>query len=155
MKTFATINMVTWQSCVRHQRAVNIVRWSPDGQLLASGDDESIIIIWKVVDVALLKKLLYRFFRWKRARGAEATSLMTDLRTTLRTGLSTRWSGHLNYLGLCVVQWTMHNEPEAISMYAQDIFFRSKYRVYFRSHLDDIYDLAWSPCSNYLLSGRW
>ena len=42
-----------------------------------------------------------------------------------------------------------------MSMYAQDIFFRSKYRVYFRSHLDDIYDLAWSPCSNYLLSGRW
>ena len=33
----------------RHQRAVNIVRWSPDGQLLASGDDESIIIIWKVI----------------------------------------------------------------------------------------------------------
>ena len=37
-------------TCVRHQRAVNIVRWSPDGQLLASGDDESIIIIWKVGD---------------------------------------------------------------------------------------------------------
>ena len=34
----------------RHQRAVNIVRWSPDGQLLASGDDESIIIIWKVMN---------------------------------------------------------------------------------------------------------
>ena len=34
----------------RHQRAVNIVRWSPDGQLLASGDDESIIIIWKVIN---------------------------------------------------------------------------------------------------------
>ena len=37
----------------RHQRAVNIVRWSPDGQLLASGDDESIIIIWKVMKFAI------------------------------------------------------------------------------------------------------
>ena len=37
----------------RHQRAVNIVRWSPDGQLLASGDDESIIIIWKVINFAI------------------------------------------------------------------------------------------------------
>ena len=40
----------------RHQRAVNIVRWSPDGQLLASGDDESIIIIWKVMN----------FWHWSR-----------------------------------------------------------------------------------------
>ena len=32
----------------RHQRAVNVVRWSPDGSLLASGDDESVIIVWKV-----------------------------------------------------------------------------------------------------------
>lgn len=31
----------------RHQKAVNVVRWSPNGQLLASGDDESIIFIWK------------------------------------------------------------------------------------------------------------
>ncbi|XP_034477023.1 chromatin assembly factor 1 subunit B [Drosophila innubila] len=31
----------------RHQRAVNTVRWSPNGELLASGDDESVIFIWK------------------------------------------------------------------------------------------------------------
>ncbi|KOB71813.1 Chromatin assembly factor 1 subunit B [Operophtera brumata] len=31
----------------RHQKAVNVVRWAPSGQLLASGDDESIIFIWK------------------------------------------------------------------------------------------------------------
>ncbi|KPJ05522.1 Chromatin assembly factor 1 subunit B [Papilio xuthus] len=31
----------------RHQKSVNVVRWSPDGKLLASGDDESIIFIWK------------------------------------------------------------------------------------------------------------
>lgn len=32
----------------RHQRAVNCVRWSPSGELLASGDDESVIFIWKL-----------------------------------------------------------------------------------------------------------
>ncbi|XP_017054372.2 chromatin assembly factor 1 subunit B [Drosophila ficusphila] len=31
----------------RHQRAVNTVRWSPNGELLASGDDESVVFIWK------------------------------------------------------------------------------------------------------------
>lgn len=32
----------------RHQRAVNVVRWSPGGEFLASGDDESVIFIWKL-----------------------------------------------------------------------------------------------------------
>lgn len=32
----------------RHQRTVNVVRWSPCGEFLASGDDESIIFIWKL-----------------------------------------------------------------------------------------------------------
>ncbi|KAJ8674871.1 hypothetical protein QAD02_010657 [Eretmocerus hayati] len=32
----------------RHQRTVNVVRFSPSGELLASGDDESIIILWKL-----------------------------------------------------------------------------------------------------------
>ncbi|XP_054739981.1 chromatin assembly factor 1 subunit B [Anastrepha obliqua] len=31
----------------RHQRAVNAVKWSPNGELLASGDDESVVFIWK------------------------------------------------------------------------------------------------------------
>lgn len=34
----------------RHQRAVNAVRWSPSGELLATGDDESVIFIWKKKD---------------------------------------------------------------------------------------------------------
>ncbi|XP_059614932.1 chromatin assembly factor 1 subunit B isoform X2 [Phlebotomus argentipes] len=34
----------------RHQRAVNVVRWSPSGKYLASGDDESAIFIWKQKD---------------------------------------------------------------------------------------------------------
>ncbi|XP_062130739.1 chromatin assembly factor 1 subunit B [Drosophila sulfurigaster albostrigata] len=30
----------------KHQRAVNTVRWSPNGELLASGDDDSVIFLW-------------------------------------------------------------------------------------------------------------
>ncbi|GJQ82920.1 putative chromatin assembly factor 1 subunit [Trypoxylus dichotomus] len=32
----------------RHQRAVNVVRWSPSGQYLASGDDDANIIVWNL-----------------------------------------------------------------------------------------------------------
>jgi len=30
----------------RHTKSVNVVRWAPNGELLASGDDESVILIW-------------------------------------------------------------------------------------------------------------
>lgn len=32
----------------RHQRPVNCVRWSPSGEFLASGDDESFIFVWRL-----------------------------------------------------------------------------------------------------------
>ncbi|KAM3963699.1 LOW QUALITY PROTEIN: chromatin assembly factor 1, p105 subunit [Aphomia sociella] len=42
-----SVNLEVAADLTRHQKAVNVVRWSPDGQYLASGDDESIIFIWK------------------------------------------------------------------------------------------------------------
>lgn len=34
----------------RHQNSVNIVRWSPNGQILASGDTDSVIFLWQFQD---------------------------------------------------------------------------------------------------------
>lgn len=42
-----TVDLELACDLAHHQRAVNVVRWSPNGQFLASGDDESYIIIWK------------------------------------------------------------------------------------------------------------
>lgn len=41
------MNLEMAADLTRHQKAVNVVRWSPSGQYLASGDDESIIFVWK------------------------------------------------------------------------------------------------------------
>lgn len=43
-----SVNLDVVADLTRHQRAVNCVRWSPNGELLASGDDESVIMIWKL-----------------------------------------------------------------------------------------------------------
>jgi len=84
----------------RHQRAVNIVRWGQagavGGPLLASGDDESVIIVWQL-------------------RQAETAAGLFD------------------------------DEAEN----------KENWVVYkmIRFHLDDVYDLSWSPCGQFLLSG--
>eukprot|EP00092_Neocalanus_flemingeri_P016294 GFUD01017639.1.p1 GENE.GFUD01017639.1~~GFUD01017639.1.p1 ORF type:complete len:619 (-),score=181.80 GFUD01017639.1:307-2163(-) len=80
----------------RHQRAVNIVRWSPDGSLLASGDDESVIIVWQLKP------------------GQGDGGLFDD--------------GSENK-----ENWVVYKM--------------------LRFHLDDVYDLSWSPCGQFLLSG--
>ncbi|CAG4949644.1 unnamed protein product [Colias eurytheme] len=42
-----TVNLEVAADLTKHHKAVNVVRWSPNGQLLASGDDESIVFVWK------------------------------------------------------------------------------------------------------------
>ena len=81
----------------RHQKAVNIVRWSPDGKLLASGDDESVIIVWH-----------------------------------LKPG-----------------------DPCGGGLFDDEHENKENWVVYkmIRSHLDDVYDLSWSGCGQFLLSG--
>ncbi|CAH2240532.1 chromatin assembly factor 1 subunit B [Pararge aegeria] len=46
-KDSGSVNLEMAADLTKHQKAVNVVRWSPSGQYLASGDDESIIFVWK------------------------------------------------------------------------------------------------------------
>lgn len=80
----------------RHQRAVNIVRWSHDGAHLASGDDESVIIVWQL------------------KAGQTDGGLFDDEQENKEN-------------------WVVYKM--------------------IRFHLDDVYDLSWSPCGQFLLSG--
>lgn len=36
----------------RHEKSVNAVRFSPNGELLASGGDDNIVILWKLDSVS-------------------------------------------------------------------------------------------------------
>lgn len=80
----------------RNTKAVNVVRFSPSGEILATGDDESTIILWKQKEDSIIPIL----------------------------------SGDEN-----------QNKEQWISWKS------------LRGHLEDIYDLSWSPDSNFIVSG--
>ncbi|XP_014251552.1 chromatin assembly factor 1 subunit B [Cimex lectularius] len=80
----------------KHQKAVNVVKFSPSGEFLASGDDESYIIIWK--------------------------------------------------------QRSKEDAPDL----DKEVEMNDEHWIQFkilRGHLNDVYDLCWSPDSIHLLSG--
>ncbi|XP_050726843.1 chromatin assembly factor 1 subunit B-like isoform X1 [Eriocheir sinensis] len=79
----------------RHNRAVNAVRFSPDGEHLASADDEAAIILWKKDDSSDI------FMEESEKENKEHWTI-----------------------------WKM-----------------------LRGHLEDVYDLCWSPCSQFLFTG--
>ncbi|XP_011293036.1 chromatin assembly factor 1 subunit B [Musca domestica] len=81
----------------RHQRAVNAVKWSPSGELLASGDDESVVFIWK------------------QKSDSEPINILDPA-----------------------------NDQD------KEVWITLKV---LRGHMEDIYDLSWSPNSLFLVSG--
>lgn len=82
----------------RHTRAVNAVRFSPDGEFLASADDESAVILWK-----------------KQDSSSNADIFVDDLEKENKE------------------YWTVAKM--------------------LRGHLEDVYDICWSKCSQFLITG--
>ncbi|XP_050427998.1 chromatin assembly factor 1 subunit B [Adelges cooleyi] len=96
----SNVNVEFAADLTKHQKAVNAVRFSPDGQWLATGDDESVIVLWK--------------FKPENC---------PDHRPDL---LEDSESKDLE-------KWVCHS--------------------ILRGHLEDVYDLSWSPDSKRLISG--
>ncbi|XP_065336730.1 chromatin assembly factor 1 subunit B [Cloeon dipterum] len=82
----------------RHQKTVNVVRFSPSGEYLASGDDDGSVIIWK-----------------QKAANEEQANLFDEGSEE------------------SIEHWT------ALKV--------------LRGHLEDVYDVSWSPDSKNLMSG--
>jgi hypothetical protein len=49
--------LVFWKFLIIFKFLYLLIRWSPDGNLLASGDDESVIIVWQLKQVSSMKLL--------------------------------------------------------------------------------------------------
>lgn len=85
----------------KHTQAVNVVRWDPKGQLLASAGDDGTILLWQLADAPVAREF-----------GADDDDDGTgDDRET----------------------W--------------------KLKVAYRASVSEVYDLAWSPDSQYIMAG--
>ncbi|KAL3315067.1 Coiled-coil domain-containing protein 6 [Cichlidogyrus casuarinus] len=93
-------------SLKRHEKPVNVVRWSPSGRYLASGSDDSLVIIWAQKNDASASDLF--FVDNKDDDDAEEAKMVKETWFPLRT---------------------------------------------LRRHLEDVYDVAWSPDDKGLISG--
>ncbi len=100
---------------------MNVVRWSPSGEYLASGDDESVIFIWKLKSESETINILGESFYQLRLSVNQKKKKIKKIPPRLDTT----------------------NEQD------KEIWITFKI---LRGHMEDVYDLAWSPDSLNLIS---
>ncbi|KAL5286754.1 CHAF1B family protein [Megaselia abdita] len=120
----------------RHQRAVNAVKWSPNGQLLASGDDESVIFIWKQKGDGENTNICDDTNEGDK----ENWITMKILRGHMEDVYDLNWAPSSNYLisgsvDSSAIIWDVH-KGKTISI--------------LNDHNNYVQGVAWDPCNQYL-----
>jgi len=86
----------------RHQNSVNVVRWSPNGKLLASGDTDSTIYVWHYEE----KEAAPDIFSEEECIRRENWSIHKCLRGHLNDVVGIAWSPDSNFLLSCSTDGT-------------------------------------------------
>ncbi|RVE50749.1 hypothetical protein evm_004659 [Chilo suppressalis] len=122
----------------RHQKAVNVVRWSPNGHLLASGDDESIIFIWQQKTEKEVAPVL--------EQGEEQYKETWVIHKTLR--------GHMeDVLDLCWSPDSLHIASGSVDnkLMVWDVS-RGRYSSIITDHKGFVQGVAWDPQNGFIVS---
>ncbi|XP_053662635.1 chromatin assembly factor 1 subunit B [Anopheles marshallii] len=131
-----TINLELAADLTRHQRAVNAVRWSPSGELLASGDDESVIFIWKQKGETETLNILDT----TNEQDKETWLTMKILRGHMEDVYDLSWSANSQFL----ISGSVDNT--AIVWDVQ----RGKNQAILQEHKGFVQGVAWDPQNKYL-----
>ncbi|XP_041770590.1 chromatin assembly factor 1 subunit B [Anopheles merus] len=131
-----TINLELAADLTRHQRAVNAVRWSPSGELLASGDDESVIFIWKQKGETETLNILEN----TNDQDKETWLTMKILRGHMEDVYDLSWSANSQFL----ISGSVDNS--AIVWDVQ----RGKSQAILQDHKGFVQGVAWDPQNKYL-----
>uniref|UniRef100_A0A182JQX8 CAF1B/HIR1 beta-propeller domain-containing protein n=1 Tax=Anopheles christyi TaxID=43041 RepID=A0A182JQX8_9DIPT len=131
-----TINLELAADLTRHQRAVNAVRWSPSGELLASGDDESVIFIWKQKGETETLNIL----ETTNDQDKETWLTMKILRGHMEDVYDLSWSANSQFL----ISGSVDNTAMVWDVQ------RGKSQAILQEHKGFVQGVAWDPQNKYL-----
>nr|XP_054484472.1 chromatin assembly factor 1 subunit B [Agelaius phoeniceus] len=123
----------------RHTKAVNVVRFSPSGDILASGGDDAVILLWKLNDSKELEPLVFQDDD-EAQLNKENWAVIKTLRGHLEDVYDICWTSDGNYMASAsvdntAIMWDV-NKGQKVSI--------------FNEHKSYVQGVTWDPLGQYI-----
>ncbi|XP_066033281.1 chromatin assembly factor 1 subunit B isoform X1 [Chamaea fasciata] len=123
----------------RHTKAVNVVRFSPSGEILASGGDDAVILLWKLNDSKELEPLVFQD-EDEAQLNKENWAVIKTLRGHLEDVYDICWTSDGNYMASAsvdntAIMWDV-NKGQKVSI--------------FNEHKSYVQGVTWDPLGQYI-----
>ncbi|KAM9389407.1 chromatin assembly factor 1 subunit B [Phaethornis superciliosus] len=123
----------------RHTKAVNVVRFSPSGEVLASGGDDAVILLWKLNDSKESEPLVFQD-EDEAQLNKENWTVVKTLRGHLEDVYDICWTSDGNYMASAsvdntAIMWDV-NKGQKVSI--------------LNEHKSYVQGIAWDPLGQYI-----
>ncbi|XP_031957034.1 chromatin assembly factor 1 subunit B [Corvus moneduloides] len=123
----------------RHTKAVNVVRFSPSGEILASGGDDAVILLWKLNDSKELEPLVFQD-EDEAQLNKENWAVIKTLRGHLEDVYDICWTSDGNYMASAsvdntAIMWDV-NKGQKVSI--------------LNEHKSYVQGVTWDPLGQYI-----
>uniref|UniRef100_UPI00398EB0D5 chromatin assembly factor 1 subunit B n=1 Tax=Pristiophorus japonicus TaxID=55135 RepID=UPI00398EB0D5 len=127
-------------SLIRHTKAVNVVRFSPNGEILASGGDDALILLWKLNDNKDIKESEQNLFEEDTQLNKENWTVLKTLRGHIEDVYDICWTTDGNHL----VSGSVDN-----TAIMWDVNKGAKLSI-FNEHKSYVQGVTWDPLGQYI-----
>ncbi|XP_009998717.1 PREDICTED: chromatin assembly factor 1 subunit B [Chaetura pelagica] len=123
----------------RHTKAVNVVRFSPSGEILASGGDDAVILLWKLNDSKESEPLVFQD-EDEDQLNKENWTVVRSLRGHLEDVYDICWTSDGNFMASCsvdntAIMWDV-NKGQKVSI--------------LNEHKSYVQGITWDPLGQYI-----
>ncbi|GCC25430.1 hypothetical protein chiPu_0003840 [Chiloscyllium punctatum] len=125
---------------IRHTKAVNVVRFSPSGEILASGGDDALILLWKLNDNKDIKESEQNLFEEDAQLNKENWTVLKTLRGHIEDVYDICWTLDGNHM----VSGSVDN-----TAIMWDINKGAKLSI-FNEHKSYVQGVTWDPLGQYI-----
>ncbi|XP_072369438.1 chromatin assembly factor 1 subunit B [Scyliorhinus torazame] len=125
---------------IRHTKAVNVVRFSPSGEILASGGDDALILLWKLNDNKDVKEQEQNLFEEDTQLNKENWTVLKTLRGHIEDVYDICWTTDGNHM----VSGSVDN-----TAIMWDVNKGTKLSI-FNEHKSYVQGVTWDPLGQYI-----